>query len=71
MSFTTASQNQPMSSTERRLSSSIDSMPWVRMRRVTLAFSTYSGVGRQITGWAGSVTVADSMCAVKGCRHAA
>src|SRR5215213_4918397 len=36
-----------MSSTERRRSSPIDSTPCARIRRVTFAFSTYSGVGCQ------------------------
>src|SRR5919109_2628930 len=38
-----------MSSTERRRSSSIDSTPCARIRRVMLAFSTYSDVGFQAT----------------------
>src|SRR5689334_16042715 len=46
-SLTAASQYQATSSTERRRSSSIESMPCARMRRVTFARSTYSGVGSQ------------------------
>ena len=49
MSSTTASQNHSDSSIERRRNSSMESMPCLRMKRVTFAFSTYSGVGRQAT----------------------
>src|SRR5688572_5868509 len=49
MSSTRAYQNHAISSTERRLNSSMESMPCRRMKRVTFAFSTYSGVGRQAT----------------------
>src|SRR5204862_439249 len=44
-SCTTASQNQAMSSTERRRSSSGVEIPWARMNRVTLADSTSSSDG--------------------------
>src|SRR5688572_6648024 len=45
-----------MSSTERRRSSAIESIPSFRISRVTFARSTYSGVGSQ----ARSVTARDS-----------
>src|SRR5438105_1687328 len=46
-SLTAASQYHSTSWTERRLSSSIESMPCARIRRVTCARSTYSDVGSQ------------------------
>ena len=46
-SLTAASQYHWTSSTERRRSSSIVSIPCARMSRVTFARSTYSGVGSQ------------------------
>jgi hypothetical protein len=54
MSSTTASQNHSMSSTERRRNSSIEPMPWPRMKRVTFALSTYSALGRQATSAIGA-----------------
>ena len=48
-SSTTASQNHSDSSIDRRRNSSMESMPCLRMKRVTFAFSMYSGVGRQAT----------------------
>src|SRR5688500_1092761 len=47
MSCTIASQNHSRCSTERRRNSSIASMPWRRMHRVTVAFSMCSGLGGQ------------------------
>ena len=46
-SLTAASQYHSTSSTERRRSSSIVSIPCARISRVTFARSTYSGVGSQ------------------------
>src|SRR5918996_6012633 len=45
-SLTTASQNQSMSSCDRRTRSSYVPIPCARMKRVTLARSTYSSLGR-------------------------
>jgi hypothetical protein len=47
-SRTTASQNHATSATDRATSSSGVSIPWERMKRVTLARSTYSSVGDQM-----------------------